>query len=245
MNGALVAGMTLAGLAVGSALDPIGQRLAERSRAAEAQEGVVVDDQSAAASHLVTRGHCPERTMASAVLTGGLFAGLAVHFGTDVVLVPLAVFFAVLVAVSVTDLSYRLVPRWLLYWSLVLMVPLLVMASTVNQQWGHLTTAAIGGATAFAVFFAIWWLMPRGMGFGDVRLAGVIGLATGYLGLVHAYLGFLIGFLAGLGFGVVMMVVLGSGGKTRIPFAPALAVGAVVTVFVGSPLAHGLFGGGS
>jgi leader peptidase (prepilin peptidase) / N-methyltransferase len=243
----LVAGMAVVGLVAGAALDPLGQRLAERSRATEAQAGAVADDQSVAADdlHLVAQGRSPARTLVSAALTGGLFAGLAIHFGTDMVLVPLAVFVAVLVTVSVTDLSYRLVPRRLLYWSLFLMVPLLVIAAAVDNQWGHLVSAAIAGVAAFAIFFAIWWFVPRGMGFGDVRLAGVIGIATGYLGLVHAYLGFLTGFLVGLGFGVVVMVVSASGRKTRIPFAPALAVGAVVSVFFGSPLAHGLFGGAS
>jgi leader peptidase (prepilin peptidase) / N-methyltransferase len=247
VNGALVAGLAVVGLVSGSALDPLGQRLAERSRVTDAQAGTVADDQPGAADgpHLVPQGRSPARTLVTGALTGGLFAGLAVHFGTDMVLVPLAVFFSVLVTVSVTDLSYRLVPRWLLYWSLFLMVPLLVIASAVDHQWGRLLSAAVGGAAAFTVFFAIWWLVPRGMGFGDVRLAGVIGMATGYLGLVHAYLGFLTGFLVGLGFGVVVMVVSASGRKTRIPFAPALAVGAVVSVFFGSPLAHGLFGGAS
>jgi prepilin signal peptidase PulO-like enzyme (type II secretory pathway) len=58
---------------------------------------------------------------------------------------------------------------------------------------------------------------------------------------LHAYLAFLGGFIIGLLFGVGMMVVFGSGRKTRIPFAPALAIGAVIGVFWGAGLAQTLF----
>ena len=95
--------------------------------------------------------------------------------------------------------------------------------------------AAGAGLGAFVVFFAIWFFVPRGMGFGDVRLAGVIGVAVGYLGLLEAYLAFLVGFVLGLVFGLVLMVGSGSGRKTRIPFAPALCVGATVAILWGAP----------
>ncbi len=268
--------MAVAGLVVGGALDPIGQRLAERSRrdeerhraelarrradeAAERRAGDPDHDEHDDAApadadapiapsdafHLVVRGRSPVRTAAAAVLTGGLFAALGVHFGADVVLAPFAVFVAALVVVSVTDLSYRLVPRWLVYGGVALVVPLLVLTAAVDHQWHQLSGAAIGGAVAFALFFAVWWFVPRGMGYGDVRLAGLIGIATGYLSLLHAYLAFLGGFVIGMVFGVVMMVLGSSGRKTRIPFAPALSVGAVLAVFYGAHLAQSLFGTGS
>jgi leader peptidase (prepilin peptidase)/N-methyltransferase len=99
----------------------------------------------------------------------------------------------------------------------------------------------VAGAVAFAAFFALWWFIPRGMGFGDVRLAGAIGLTVGYLSLIHAYVAFLAGFVIGMVFGLGLMVVSSTGRKTRIPFAPSLAAGAVVAVFWGGQLAHDLF----
>jgi leader peptidase (prepilin peptidase)/N-methyltransferase len=197
------------------------------------------------AVHLLPQGRSPGRTVAAAVLTGGLFAALAVHFGADIVLAPFAVFVATLVAVSLTDLSYRLVPRWLIYGSVVLIVPLLVITAAVDHQWQHLSGAAIGGAVAFALFFAVWWFIPKGMGYGDVRLAGLIGITTGFLSLLHTYLAFLAGFVLGAVFGVAMMVAGSSGRKTRIPFAPSLAVGAILTIFYGAHVAQSLFGAGS
>jgi len=124
-------------------------------------------------------------------------------------------------------------------------VPLLVATSAVDHTWLSLTGSLIAGAVAFGLFFAIWWFIPRGMGFGDVRLAGAIGFTTGWLSLLHAYVAFLTGFLVGMVFGLVLMVVTSTGRKTRIPFAPSLAVGAVIAVLWGGHIAHGLFHPGS
>jgi leader peptidase (prepilin peptidase)/N-methyltransferase len=192
-------------------------------------------------AHLVPSGPSPPRAAAAALLTAALFGGAAAHFGRDLVLAPFCVFFAALVVISVTDLTHRLVPRRLLYAALGLIVPLLVATSALDHSWHDLTGSVIAGAVAFGLFFGIWWFIPRGMGFGDVRLAGTIGLVVGYLSLLHAYVAFLAGFVIGMVFGLVLMVVSSAGRKTRIPFAPSLAAGAVIAVLWGGHLAHSLF----
>lgn len=264
----LVPGTTLAGLVVGGVLDPIGQRLAEQSQAEDEQRraehqaavaegesgeepsrlGTEVADEAGTgtgAPHLLPSGRSPGRTIGAALVTGALFAAAAGHFGAHLVLTPFCVFFAMLVVVSITDLSHRLVPRRLVYFGVALIVPLLVATSAVDHAWRSLSGAAIGGAVAFALFFAVWWFVPRGMGFGDVRLAGSIGLTVGYLSLLHAYIAFLAGFVVGTVFGLAMMAVSTTGRKTRIPFAPSLATGAFIAVLWGGHLAQGLFHAGS
>ena len=171
-------------------------------------------------------------------------AGGGLHFGPIWSLAPFCVFFAMLVVVSVTDLSHHLVPRRLIYPALALIVPLLVATSAVDHRWHSLIGSASPARVAFGLFFAVWWFVPRGMGFGDVRLAGVIGSTVGYLSLLHAYVAFLAGFVIGMVFGLVLMVVTSAGRKTRIPFAPSLAVGAVFAVFWGGQVAHSLFHAG-
>jgi leader peptidase (prepilin peptidase)/N-methyltransferase len=260
---ALVAGATLAGLAVGAALDPIGQRLADRSRAederrqaeragsdpgaAGPEPPAPTADQAAAPAavrHLVPAGRSPARHTAAAVATGLLFGAAAWRFGADIITAPFCVFFAMLVTVSLTDLTHRLVPRHLLYGAMALVVPLLVATSAVDHRWHSLSGSAIAGLVAFGVFFAVWWFVPRGMGFGDVRLAAAIGVSVGYLSLLQAYVAFLAGFVIGLVFGLVVMVVSSTERRTRIPFAPSLAAGAVLAVLWGGHVAHGLFHAG-
>ena len=279
---ALVASCAVLGVAAGAVLDPLGQQLADRSRAAEARRqlernerraaeaAAAASSETASASdedadltgdaqaevsdlvdevaatepvrHLLPEGRSIPRTVGAAIVTGVLFAAVAGHVGAHLVLVSLLVFVAMAVAVSVTDLTHRLVPRQLIYGALALIVPLLVVVSAQAHHWRPLADAAIAGAGAFGVFFLIWFFVPRGMGFGDVRLAGVIGVTVGYLGLLHAYLAFLVGFVFGLVFGLMLMVGSSSGRRTRIPFAPSLCIGAVVAILWGDPIVHHFFG---
>jgi len=173
-----------------------------------------------------------ERTGA-AVVTGVLFLLAAARLGAVPELAAYCVLFAGLVALSTVDIRVGLVPRKILYPTLVVMSAALVAAAVAGGRWSPL----VGGVAAFLVFYAIWWLFPKGMGMGDVRLAGLIGTGLGYLGFRQLYLGFLIAFVVGSVIGVVKMAVQGTGRKTALPFGPALAAGAVVGVLWGGALA--------
>jgi leader peptidase (prepilin peptidase)/N-methyltransferase len=198
--------------------DPVSEELTEAARLIPGPPGI---------AELVGAG----------VVTAVLFGAAAIRFGPVPALAPYCVFFGGLVALSIADIRVGLVPRKILYPTLGLMVVGLVAASVVNDDWWALARAAIGGTGAFFVFVGIYVLYPRGMGFGDVRLAGVMGVGLGWLGFQQIYAGFLVGFLAGALYGGVKMVVAGSGRKTRFPFGPGLAFGAVIGVLFGGWLA--------
>ncbi|MGO8870453.1 MAG: prepilin peptidase [Acidimicrobiales bacterium] len=233
-------------------LGPMEQVAEELRTAAEeirtAAAGDDADDPDPAersVGNLLPEGPSRVRAAAAALVTAVLFGAGAAHFGRDLVLAPFCVLFALLVVVSVTDLTHRLVPRHLIYPALAAIVVLLVATSAFDHSWHDLAGSAIAGGVAFGIFFAIWWFVPRGMGFGDVRLAGLIGLTVGYLSLLHAYVAFLAGFVVGMLFGLSMMVLSSAGRKTRIPFAPSLAVGAVIAVLWGGQVAQSLFHAGT
>lgn len=181
------------------------------------------------------------RPLVLAAVTAAALGGFAWRFGADVALAPFAVLAVALVAISAVDLERYLIPNRIVYPTLAIVAPLLVVASAVDSRWGSLARAAIAGAAAFAGFFAVHLAVPRGMGFGDVRLAGLIGLATGWLGLGHAFVGFFAAFVLGAVIGIGVMAATGGGRKTRIPFGPFLAVGAATAVIWGNPVAHALF----
>ena len=92
----------------------------------------------------------------------------------------------------------------------------------------------IAGAAAFAFFFLAASLYPRGMGMGDVKLAGVLGL---YLGRAVAPAIF-IALITGVVVGVVIIARVGqaAGRKTAVPFGPFLALGGIVAFFVGDDI---------
>jgi len=180
-----------------------------------------------------------------AAVCGALLAGFAARIGDDVALAPFCILAVALVAISAVDLERFMIPNRVVYPALAMVAPLLVISSGVDDRWGSMARACIAGAAAFLGFLAVHLAVPRGMGFGDVRLAGLVGLSTGWLGLGHAFVAFLAGFLLGAVVGIVVMAVTGGGRKTRIPFGPFLAAGAVVAVLWGGPVAHALFHRGS
>ena len=181
------------------------------------------------------------RPVVLAVVSAAVLGAMAARLGADVVLAPYAVFGLSMVAISAVDLERYIIPNRIVYPTLALLIPLFVISSAVDHRWGSLGRAAIAAAAAFSGFFVLHLAVPKGMGFGDVRLAGVIGLATGWLGLGHAFVGFFAGFVLGAVIGIAFVVATGGGRKTRIPFGPFLAAGAVFSIVWGSPIAHSLF----
>jgi leader peptidase (prepilin peptidase)/N-methyltransferase len=172
-------------------------------------------------------------------LVGALTLGLAaVRLGVVPALGAYCALFAGLVALSVVDVRVGLLPRVILYPTAGLMTAGLVAASAVGHQWDAIGRAAVSAAAALLVFFGIWWVFPRGLGFGDVRLAGVMAAGLGWLGFRQVYVGFVAGFLLGAVIGVVKMVVQGTGRRTRLPFGPALAAGCMVGVLWGTWLSN-------
>lgn len=175
----------------------------------------------------------PATPVLAAVATGALLALVALRLGGVPQLAAYCVLFAGLVAVSIVDLRVGLVPRRVLYPTLAATAAGLLAASAADGDTIRLAWAAIGGVAAFVVFTAVWWLFPRGMGFGDVRMAGVCGMALGWLGFEQLYVGFLAAFVLGLVFGLGNLAVRHT---TRFPFAPALAAGTAVGVLWGGYL---------
>jgi leader peptidase (prepilin peptidase) / N-methyltransferase len=134
----------------------------------------------------------------------------------------------VCVALSVIDWRTRYLPTRLIAPSYVVVGVLAVLAALLGSDWASLRGAAVGGVSAF-VLFALLWLVPGGMGYGDVRLAGVLGMALGWLGFAQLSIGLYTGFLLG---GVVGLLL----SRLRVfhhrhtPFGPHMVLGALLGV---------------
>jgi leader peptidase (prepilin peptidase)/N-methyltransferase len=175
------------------------------------------------------------------VATSLLFVAVTLRL-TDLNLpsaLPAYIYFAAIgVALAVTDLRVRRLPNAIVLPSYPVLAVLLAGASAVDGDWWALTRALLGAAILFAFFFALAYIYPAGMGFGDVKLAGIVGGLLAYLSwstlVVGAFAGVLIGALAGLTFMAVKRV----GRKTAIPFGPWMIAGALVGVFTAEPIAQ-------
>ncbi len=181
----------------------------------------------------------PGRQAGAAVATAVLYALLAWRIGENAALLAYLPLFALLVSVTLIDVAHRIVPRVLVYSGLAVTGAMLVVAAVIDGHYARIEDAAIGGAASFVFFLVVHLVSPRGMGFGDVRLSGLLGASLGWMGLSVVYAGMFVAFFTGAAVGLVLMVAFGANRKTAIPFAPYLAFGCVVGVLFG----HALVGG--
>lgn len=251
MNDLLVGGCAVGGAVIGMFVDVVAARVPPAPTAKDPEGPLAAigeapeskEDEDLVEEPKPPRSLVPSsvEVSVSGVVLAVLFGLAANRFGATPALAPYCVLFAGGLGLSVVDLRVGLVPRKILYPTLGLMVLGLVIASVLNSHWRDLANAGIGGGVAFLLFFALWWFYPSGMGFGDVRLAGLIGIGMGWIGLLDVYIGFMVAFIVGSLVGLAIMIVKGTGRKTRLPFAPALVVGTVVSVLWGTQLINAWF----
>ncbi|QNN52535.1 prepilin peptidase [Nocardioides mesophilus] len=178
------------------------------------------------------RGLRTRASLATAVVAGLL--GAAVGWSTA--LMFLLYLAPVGVALAVIDWRTRLLPTKLIAPSYAVVVALVLVAGLAAGDLHAVVTAGWGWLIAGGSFFVLWFVYPRGMGYGDVRLSGVLGLALGYLGwselAVGVYAGFLLGAVGGLLLSLLRIV-----DRKAYPFGPFMLVGAVVGVLLGPGVA--------
>jgi len=244
------------GLVFGSFLNvlihrvPRGESISKpRSRCPECESEIVWHDNVPVLSWLRLGGRCRQcsvrisaRYPAVELITAAGFALMALSVGAKWVLPAYLLFAAVLVALSTIDIDTRTIPNRLLYPAGIAGTMMLAAGALLDSNAGDLVWAAAGALMGFAILFAIWFVAPGGMGYGDVRFAAYLGLHLGYLSLGHVALGLFIGFFLGAISGIYLLLGGRHDRRAKIPFGPFLAMGAVVAVVVGDPLIEAYLG---
>jgi leader peptidase (prepilin peptidase)/N-methyltransferase len=167
------------------------------------------------------------------LIGSALFAGLAARMGFVWELPAFMIFLASLLALSCIDLELLVLPKKIIYPTLILVALLLVMASAATHEWDRLFTGAIYAAGWFVVFFLMNFASPRVLGFGDVRLAPLLGLALGWLGWRYVALGFFSANLIGAVIGISLIALKRMNRNQPVPYGVFLAAGAALAIFAG------------
>jgi len=174
--------------------------------------------------------------------TGVLFAVMALRFGLDPVLPAFLYLAAVGIALGVIDLDCKRLPDKLTLPSYPVAAVLLGAAALAGSDSGDPLRALIGGAAMYAIYFALCFAYPAGMGFGDVKLAGVLGFYTAWIGWGAWAVGLFLGFFLGGAFGFLLILVRRGGRKTAVPFGPFMLLGVLVAILAGEEIAQAYLG---
>jgi leader peptidase (prepilin peptidase) / N-methyltransferase len=246
----LVVYCALFGLIVGSFLNVVIYRVprkesivSPRSACPTCDTPIAPRDNVPILSWLYLRGRCRNchspislRYPLVEAATAGLFAGVAARIGFSWTLPAYLVLAAGLLALACTDMEHLLLPKRIVYPVLGLFGALLVVAAAITGHWHNLFVAGVSGAVWFAIFFAMNFISPRALGFGDVRLAPVLGLALGWLGVRYVLLGFFAANLIGAIIGIALIASKRMSRQQQIPYGVFLAVGTLVAIFAGPEL---------
>ena len=233
----------IGGLLVGSFLNVVAHRLPRgesllrpRSRCPECGTQLRAIDNVPVISWLALRGRCHHcgasisaRYPIVELVTGALYIAVVVSQDDAVRIMLGLLLVTALVPITLIDLELRIIPNLITG-----PAALAAVVAIAALDTDFLPEALIAGAAGGGFFLVAAILYPRGMGMGDVKLAGMLGL---YLGRAVAPAIF-IALIAGVVVGAAVIARKGAkeGRKTAVPFGPFLALGGVIAFFAGADL---------
>ena len=235
------------GLVVGSFLNVCIDRLPQNksiayppSHCEACQHKLTAKDLIPVFSYLRLRGRCrycqasiPRKLLWVEIVTAVIFALLFWHYGLSAQLGVLAFYACLFIIIFVIDLEHSLILNKVVYPGIVVAFLLsLYPWPWFSQSIGmRVAYAALGGAIGFGIFLLIAVVSRGGMGWGDVKLAALIGLATGF---PMVFLAIIMAAILGGVVAVVLLATRRRGRREMIPFGPFLVVAAMVTLVWGS-----------
>ncbi len=237
---------TILGLAIGSFLNLIIDRLpagksiiSPRSHCPACQHGLKTNDLVPLFSYLWLKGHCrychtsiPKRLPIVEAATGLLFPLLYWHYGLNPMLGFSLVYACLLIIIFVIDIEHQLILDKVVYPGIGLALILSPFYPALGIDPGPRVISAISGGSAGLAILLIPFLLSRGgMGMGDIKMAVLLGLITGF---PQVFIALFLSIMAG---GIVAVFLLTFGLKKRkqpIPFGPFLAAGTMATIIWGA-----------
>jgi leader peptidase (prepilin peptidase)/N-methyltransferase len=239
----LIAGAGVLGALVGSFLNVVAWRVPRgesvvrpRSRCPHCETPIRPQHNVPVLSWLLLRGRCKDcggpisaRYPLVEALTAALYAGVVAATGADREAIVGLLLVTLLVPVALIDLDHRRIPN-----KLTGPAAIVAVAATALLQPDQLGERLLAGAIAGGALGAVALAMPGGMGMGDAKLAGVLGLFLGAQVIPAMIIAFALGSIVGVA--IAARAGMHAARKTAVPFGPFLALGGVTGLMIGAQL---------
>lgn len=136
----------------------------------------------------------------------------------------------VLVMLTFIDLDVQRLPDTILLPSYPILAVLLGVCSYATGDWGALLRAGVCGAALWLFYFGLIFVLPAGsIGFGDVKLAGLLGMLLGWLSWAHVVIGTVATFFIGGAIGAAVLLTRPAG-RRGFAYGPSMLLGAIVAI---------------
>jgi leader peptidase (prepilin peptidase)/N-methyltransferase len=246
----LLAPIALLGLAIGSFLNvvihrvPIPASLSRPpSRCPECEHPIRRRHNVPVLGWLVLRGRCADchtpispRYPAVELATAALFVAVTVRLLQLDLLAALPAFLwfvAAGIALAMIDLDVGRLPNLIVLPAYPILAALLTAAALVSHDSQALVRMAIGAAASYSLHYLTALAFPGGMGFGDVKLAGLVGGMLAFVSYPVLLVGVGAAFLLGATTGLVAIATGRASRRTAVPFGPFMVAGAFLAIFLG------------
>lgn len=197
---------------------------------------------------LVLRGRCADcRTRISPryplieLATGIAFTAVTLKIADIHLLAALPAFLtftAAGIALTMIDLDVKRLPNAIVLPLYPILLVALAAGAFLEDNSACLLRAIVGGAALYGLYYLLAFCYPAGMGFGDVKLAGLVGMVLSFISYPALIVGSFAAFLLGGILGIALIARSREARKRSIPFGPFMVLGALVAIFVSEPLWH-------
>jgi leader peptidase (prepilin peptidase) / N-methyltransferase len=249
------------GVAVGSFLNVVADRLpagksliSPPSHCPSCKTKIARKDLIPVFSYLWLKGRCrhckakiPLRSLIIEIITGLLFVFYYWHFGLNLELLIVIIYTAFFIVLFITDLEQGILPNKIVYAGMLVAVLLAAVGTILGFEPGYasgtifrlsklwILNALLGGAIGFIILFVVALASRGGMGGGDIKLAGFLGLAVGFpLILALIFIAVVVGGLVS----AVLLILRIRKRKQAIPFGPFLVFAACICLIWGNYLVN-------
>jgi leader peptidase (prepilin peptidase) / N-methyltransferase len=191
------------------------------------------------AVHLASRDSAARpsaaRVAVTVVLLGSVLTGAVALTGVRPATFAFAWAGSAAVVLASVDLLVHRLPDRVTFPAYAVCTAAFVVDAAVLDAWGPLLRSLAAAAVALAVAAAAAAVSREGLGFGDVKLLGLLGLVLGWAGWGVLLAGVFLGLVAGAVVSLVLLATRRAGWRTALPFGPPLLTGAVLALALAGP----------